>query len=124
MLHLPAAGEVARCHGAFVSDDEVVRVIDFLKEQAEPEYIDDVTVDPEVLSLEGQDPEDCDELYDEAVNFVLDKGKASTSMIQRKFAIGYNRAARIVDAMESAGVIGPADGARPRQVLVGPNASI
>ena len=65
------------------------------------------------------DEDEYDELYDEAVAFVCEAGKASSSMIQRKFKIGYNRAARIIDVMEQEGVIGAADGARPRQVLVG-----
>ncbi len=119
MLYLPGAGEVQRCHGAFVSDDEVVRVIAFLKEQRSPAYIDGLTDGAEDGgSSFHEDPEDSDPLYDDAVNLVIDAGKASTSMVQRQFKIGYNRAARIVDAMEAAGVVGPADGARPRKVLI------
>jgi DNA segregation ATPase FtsK/SpoIIIE-like protein len=122
MLHLPGAGEVRRCHAPFVSDDEVGRVIEFLRAQREPEYLEEITRDPE----EGIDDEDLDgdldPLYDDAVNIVLGLGKASTSMVQRHLKIGYNRAARIVDSMERMGVVGPADGARPREVLMGPNA--
>lgn len=120
MLYLPGAGEVRRCHGAFVSDDEVVRVIEHLKDQAEPDYFAEVTTsDGAGEGSMGGDAEEQDELYDRAVQIVIDSGKASTSMIQRHLKIGYNRAARIIDAMEHAGVIGPADGARPREVLVG-----
>ena len=71
------------------------------------------------VKIEKVDDEEYDELYDEAVAFICESGKASSSMIQRRFKIGYNRAARIIDVMEQEGVIGPADGARPRQVLVG-----
>jgi hypothetical protein len=122
MLLLPGAGEVSRCHAPFVSDDEVGRVIDFLRAQREPEYIDEITHDPEELGGDDELGGDLDPLYDDAVNIVLGLGKASTSMVQRHLKIGYNRAARIVDSMERMGVVGPADGARPREVLRGPNA--
>ncbi len=115
MLYLPNAGDIMRCHGAFCSDDEVGRVVAHLREQGEPQYIEDITKE----SSEGGDvaESDRDPLYFEAVQIVQDAGKASTSMIQRHLKIGYNRAARIVDQMEMSGVIGPADGARPREVL-------
>jgi DNA segregation ATPase FtsK/SpoIIIE-like protein len=116
MLYLPGAGEVQRCHGPFVSDDEVGRVIGFLKQQREPDYIETITATEGEVD-EMVDPEDQDDLYDEAVRLVKKLGKASASMIQRHFKIGYNRAARIIDMMESAGVVGAADGARPREVL-------
>lgn len=119
MLHLPAAGETRRCHGAFVSDDEVGRVTDFLRSQRDPDYLADITAP--TREVEEVSPEDRDELYDEAVNLVISAGKASTSMVQRHLRIGYNRAARLIDAMESMGIVGPADGARPREVLVGSN---
>jgi S-DNA-T family DNA segregation ATPase FtsK/SpoIIIE len=122
MLYLPGAGDAVRCHGAFVSDDEVGRVIEFLRDQRGPDYLDDITKIPDEGNGAGElSPEDEDELYDDAVNFVIDSNKCSTSMIQRKFKIGYNRAARIVDAMEAMGVVGPTDGARPREVLAGRN---
>ncbi len=122
MLVLTGGADAKRVHGAFVSDDEVVRVIDFLRAQRDPDYIEDITR-AAPGSGDGdagyEDPEMDDDLYDQALNFVLDKGKASTSMVQRQFKIGYNRAARLIDAMEAAGVVGPADGARPREVLIG-----
>ncbi len=118
MLYLPpGVGSLERCHGAFVSDEEARRVTDFLREQADPVYeleLDLADEDADGL-MEG---EDYDEHYDDAVAFVASQGKASTSMIQRRFKIGYNRAARMIDVMEAEGVVGPADGARPRKVLV------
>ncbi|HMV67809.1 MAG TPA: DNA translocase FtsK, partial [Myxococcota bacterium] len=121
MLYLPGAGEVQRCHGPFVSDDEVGRVIGYLKAQREPDYIEGITVEDAPVE-EMDDPNDEDPLYDEARAFIVRSGKASASMIQRQFKIGYNRAARLIDLLEAAGVVGPADGARPREVLVGQNA--
>ncbi len=117
MLYLPNAGELVRCHGAFVSDDEVGRVVDRVREQGTPQYVVGVTDDPNA-ELDDDD-EDLDELYSLAVKLVCGKGKASTSMVQRHLKIGYNRAARIIEQMEQRGVVGPADGARPREVLVG-----
>ncbi len=121
MLYLPGAGEVQRCHGPFVSDDEVGRVISFLKEQRGPDYIEAITASEGDVE-EMADPEEADDLYAEALAVVQKSGKASASMIQRHLKIGYNRAARIIDMMEQAGVVGPADGARPREVLTGHNA--
>jgi S-DNA-T family DNA segregation ATPase FtsK/SpoIIIE len=117
MLYLPpGVGDLQRCHGAFVSDGEVARVTEFLRAQASPEYIEDITGGSDG-KLDLAD-EERDELYYDALQIVLQAGKASTSMIQRHLKIGYNRAARIIDLMEASGVIGPADGARAREVLV------
>lgn len=116
MLYLPpGVGTLHRCHGAFVSDDEVDRVTTYLREQVEPGQLPVIDLTPAT----SDDPwsEEQDEYYDRAVELVVQKGKASTSMIQRRFSIGYNRAARIVDQMESRGIIGAADGAKPRSVL-------
>ena len=97
-------------------DDEVGRVVEFLRAQAEPDYIDCLAA-PE-SDEDGVADEDIDELFDDAMRLVVQAGKASTSMIQRHLRIGYNRAARIIEAMEREGIIGPADGAKPREVLV------
>ncbi|MBX2800305.1 MAG: DNA translocase FtsK 4TM domain-containing protein [Myxococcales bacterium] len=117
MLYLPNAGDLARVHGAFASDDETLRVMDFLREQGEPRFVEGV-VDEGSEELDDEESE-VDQLYGQAVDLCVSLGKASTSMIQRHLKIGYNRAARIVDQMEARGVVGPADGARPREVLVG-----
>ena len=122
MLHLPGAGEVGRCHGAFVSDDEVARVTEFIKAQRAPDYVANIMADMDDDDDGLVEIEDMDPLYDDACTLVVDAGKASTSMIQRHLKIGYNRAARIIDTMELMGLVGPADGARPREVLVGQNA--
>ena len=119
MLFLPpGVSALERCHGAFVADDEVARVCEFWREQGEPVYTAEIRVEEE-SGLGDIGDEEYDENYDLAVQIVTEAGKASTSMIQRRLRIGYNRAARIIDLMEREGVVGPADGARPRKVLVG-----
>jgi DNA segregation ATPase FtsK/SpoIIIE-like protein len=118
MLYLPNAGDLARCHGAFVADDEVGRVVDFLRKQGAPRYVAAVTQEPGGLSGELIDDAERDDLYRQAVDIVIQAGKASTSLVQRHLKIGYNRAARIIELMEADGIVGPADGARPRDVLV------
>jgi S-DNA-T family DNA segregation ATPase FtsK/SpoIIIE len=117
MLYLPpASSELIRCQSPFVEDDEVRRVTDHLRSQGTPVYEAEIKLDEST----GEEADvEYDELYDLAVAHVVDQGKASTSMIQRQFKIGYNRAARMVEVMEMEGVIGAADGARPRKVLVG-----
>ena len=129
MLYLPAgSGPPARVHGAFVDDDEVHRVVEDWKRRGEPEYIEEiltggVTADALAgLEAEGADGDDAeqDALYDEAVQFVTETRKASISAVQRRFKIGYNRAARLVDAMESAGVVSSMGSNGQREVLAGP----
>ena len=120
----PGTGRLRRLHSPFVSDQEVADVVDFIRSQGEPDYDEEIEKVIERLNtseVEGGafgESEEMDPLYDQAVQLVVDKGQASTSMVQRAFRIGYNRAARILDSMESQGVVGPADGARPRTVLV------
>ena len=114
----PGVSALMRCHGPFVADDEVARVTDFWRDQGEPTYDAEIRVEDETgVGTIGDD--EYDECYDIAVQIVTEAGKASTSMIQRRLKIGYNRAARIIEMMEREGVVGPADGARPRKVLVG-----
>ncbi|MFC3282440.1 DNA translocase FtsK [Litchfieldella rifensis] len=130
MLYLPAgAGLPMRVHGAFVDDDEVHRVVEDWKRRGEPEYIDEILsggVSAEALTgLEaegGGDGDDAeqDALYDEAVMFVTESRRASISAVQRRFKIGYNRAARLVEAMESAGVVSSMGTNGSREVLAPP----
>ena len=111
-----------RVHGPFVSDDEVEHIVDHLKQQKSPAYIDEITIDDgSSIGLEGKPGKAkmSDELYDEAVAIVSQEGKASTSFIQRHLQIGYNRAARIIEQMEKEGVISPANRVGRREVLVG-----
>lgn len=129
MLFLrPGAHSLQRVHGAFVSDQEVRKVSSFLRETCRPSYDAQVmemcekALEDSGSSLEPGEADTSDPLYDKAVQFVLERGQASTSMVQRAFRIGYNRAARIVDTMEQEGLVGPMDGSKPRPVLV-PQAS-
>ena len=122
MLYMAGGGRVMRVHGPFVSDEEVEHVVDHLKQQKSPDYIDEITIDDGSLTeIEGNNEKTkmVDELYDEAVAIVSKEGKASTSFIQRHLQIGYNRAARIIEQMEKEGVISPANRVGRREVLVG-----
>jgi S-DNA-T family DNA segregation ATPase FtsK/SpoIIIE len=117
MLFLPpGVGRIMRIHGAYISEEEIKRVTDFLRTQMKPDY--DPTVMTEVTSDEETDGDDIelDEKYDKAVQLVVQTGQASISMIQRKLRVGYNRAARMIEAMEKQGVVGPSDGIRAREV--------
>ena len=132
MLFYPiGANKPSRVQGAFVSDEELNRVTDFIKQQAIPvEYSDEVTnvalpSDSQKESKNaaaggGDTPEEQgqDELLDDAIRLVLDLGQASASMLQRRFRIGYNRAARLVETMEELGIVGPAIGSKPRELLM------
>jgi S-DNA-T family DNA segregation ATPase FtsK/SpoIIIE len=118
MLFLPpGTAKLQRIHGAYISEDELMKVIEFLKEQKPPEYVSDILEAPEKESSNGGD-KDYDERYDEAVALVTKSGQASISMIQRHLRIGYNRAARIVEVMEEEGIVGPSDGVKAREILV------
>ncbi|WP_353990213.1 DNA translocase FtsK [Pediococcus argentinicus] len=116
MLYFPMGqNKPERVQGAFISDEDVKKVIEFVKTQQDADYDEDLVVtDEETNSSDQQD--DLDEHYDEAVELVTDMQKASTSMLQRKFRIGYNRAARLIDQLEQNGIIGPQDGSKPRVV--------
>jgi S-DNA-T family DNA segregation ATPase FtsK/SpoIIIE len=119
MLFLPpGAAKLQRIHGAFISEQETERIITFLKEQGTADYDDTVLKGIEEESGgEGKPSEEYDEKYDEAVAIVTEIGQASISMVQRRLRVGYNRAARMIETMEREGIVGPADGSRPREVL-------
>jgi DNA segregation ATPase FtsK/SpoIIIE, S-DNA-T family len=118
MLFLPpGTGRLQRIHGAYISEAEFTRIIDFLKQQKVPDYDQSVVEAPQEEARGGEEKE-YDERYDDAVALVTQSGQASISMIQRHLRIGYNRAARIVEMMEQEGIVGRSDGVKPREVLV------
>lgn len=123
MLYLPPGTALPqRVHGAFVSDDEVHRVVNDWKQRGQPEYLTDIVVggaEEGFLQLDGNgDTEQDDALYDEAVQFVLESRRASISSVQRKLRVGYNRAARLIEAMEAAGVVSAMNSNGSREILV------
>jgi len=121
MLFLPpGTGNLQRAHGAFVSEVEVQRVVDFLKQQAGPEYDASILAPPPGEGGgEGADDEGYDERWDDALALVAETRMASISMLQRRLRVGYNRAARMIEKMEQEGIVGPSDGtSRPREVFI------
>jgi len=124
MLYMAGGGRIQRVHGPFVSDHEVEAVVAHLKTQGAPQYLDAITEDDDEDGEGGHGPagtanlDDSDDPYDQAVAVVLRDGKASTSYIQRRLGIGYNRAASLIERMEKEGLIGPANHAGKREILV------
>lgn len=113
----------SRIQGAFIENDEVKKIADHLRMQSAPQYNDEIISQPVQINAKGgmvmdMDGGGDDDMYKDAVRVVVDSGKASTSLLQRRLRIGYARAARIIEEMEEQGVIGPADGSRPREVLI------
>ncbi len=122
MLFLPpGVGYLTRVHGAFVSEHEVQRVVEFLSKQGRPDYDKSIlTAPPESKNAAGEDDEGYDEHWDTALRIVSETRQASISMLQRRLRVGYNRAARMIEKMEQEGIVGPSDGsAKPREVLIG-----
>ncbi|MDJ0511895.1 MAG: DNA translocase FtsK [Methyloceanibacter sp.] len=123
MLYMAGGGRIIRVHGPFVSDDEVEKVVRHLKKQGVPAYLDAITEDDEAEGGEdggaAQYGDGSNDLYDQAVAVVLRDKKVSTSYIQRRLGIGYNRAATLIERMEKEGLIGPANHAGKREILVG-----
>ncbi|MBX5198423.1 DNA translocase FtsK [Rhizobium sp. NZLR10] len=129
MLHMQGGGRISRVHGPFVSDVEVEKVVAHLKTQGRPEYLDTVTADEEeeteeeeagaVFDKSAMASEDGNELYEQAVKVVLRDKKCSTSYIQRRLGIGYNRAASLVERMEKEGLVGPANHVGKREIVSG-----
>lgn len=126
MLYLPQGENATRVQGAFVSDNEISAITSFVKAQASPQYDDFYfamergSVDG-AFSFEGEGGNTKDALYDEVVEYVKHEQKASTSLLQRRFGIGYNRAAKIIDSLEENGIIGPSNGSKPREVYLNPD---
>jgi len=119
MLFLPpGSSRLMRVHGPLTTEEEVSAVVEFLKKQGKPIYNERILESPEERLETGDVDGEMDELYDDAVNMVLDIGRASTSVLQRRLRIGYGRAASLLDAMERNGIIGPPDGSKPRTVLI------
>ena len=126
MLFLPpGSSRLIRVHGAFVTETEITKVVDFWKDQAQPEYDQSYLIAPPSedgeVAVEEQGSGEQDPMYEEAMRVVLEMGKASTSTLQRRLRLGYGRAARILDMMYKDGVIGPPDGSKPREVLKRPD---
>jgi S-DNA-T family DNA segregation ATPase FtsK/SpoIIIE len=118
MLHMDRGGQPDRVHGCFVSENEILKVVEFIKKQARPVYNRSITAKRDDDGGEDKADRKVDPLYDKAVQIVAETQKVSTSMIQRRLNIGYNRAAKIVEMMEEDGVIGPSRGTTPREVLI------
>ncbi len=112
----PGVSRIMRIHGAYVSEEEVKAVTDFLRKQRKPDY--DPTIISHIAKNEESKEEDLelDEKYEDAIALVSRTGQASISMLQRKLRVGYNRAARMIEVMEVQGIVGPSDGVRPRDV--------
>jgi S-DNA-T family DNA segregation ATPase FtsK/SpoIIIE len=122
LFNPPTSSELLRVHGAYITEEEIEKVVEHLKAQAEPVFDESILAaaeradEPEAAEGGEDDPDD--DLYDQAVRIVAEMGQASTSMVQRKLRIGYNRAARLIERMEREGIVGPPDGSRPRKVLI------
>jgi S-DNA-T family DNA segregation ATPase FtsK/SpoIIIE len=113
----PGTSRLTRIHGAYVSEDEVVRVVEFLKAQATPEF-EPAILEMQVREQEEEELGERDEKWDEAVALVSETRNASISMLQRRLRVGYNRAARIIETMEREGLVGPSDGLKAREVYI------
>lgn len=123
LILTPSMNKPKRIQGAWVMDEEVVKITDHLRMQRPPQYDDEIVAQPVQLNGKGGvvmdfDGGGDDDLYKDAVRVVAEAGKASTSLLQRRLRVGYSRAARIIETMEEQGIVGPADGARPREVLI------
>ena len=119
MLYMSSANKIIRIHAPFVSDNEIEKINSFLRSQAEPDYVDEILnfADEKEISEGSKNQSDKDELYESAVDIIKSEGRASTSFLQRKLQIGYNRAARIIDMMEEDGIVSKANHVGKRDVL-------
>ena len=115
---MSSANRIIRIHAPFVSDNEIEKINNFLRSQAEPDYVDEILNFADEKEIgDGQNLGDKDDLYLQAVEIIRSEGKASTSFLQRKLQIGYNRAARIIDMMEADGIVSKANHVGKRDVL-------
>ncbi len=115
----PGVSQSLRLHGAYLDDDEIGKITSFLKSQGKPAYRDEILLaDEDEDAQEAQESEEEDELFRQAVDLIKHSGHASASFLQRHLKVGYNRAARMIETMESRGIVGPQEGARPREVLI------
>ncbi len=127
MLYLPpGTSRLQRLHAPFVTEKEIAAVVEFWKSQGQAEYVEGFLESPRDdkgrdLDLEPEDGDGNDELYEDALRLVLEFGKASTSLLQRRLRIGYGRAAHLIDMMERDGIVGPSDGSKPREILKPPD---
>jgi len=117
MLFMSSANRIIRIHGPYVSEKEIAKITNVLRAQGEPDYINEITVIEKNNDLDNASSDDTDELYNQALDIIKKEGKASTSFLQRKLQIGYNRAARIIDMMEEKGLVSKANHVGKREVL-------
>jgi S-DNA-T family DNA segregation ATPase FtsK/SpoIIIE len=128
MLYMAGGGRISRVHGPFVSDGEVEKIVAYLRTQGQPQYLESITSEEEATEASAGEPlgnpgsmdaEESGDLYDRAVAIVLRDRKCSTSYIQRRLSVGYNKAASLVEQMEREGVVSPANHSGKREILVG-----
>merc|ERR1711991_864377 len=119
MLYMSSANKITRIHAPFVTEEEIEKVNNFLRSQAEPNYVQEILEFSETSDndMAGSEMNEQDELYQNAVQLIKNEGKASTSFLQRKLQIGYNRAARIIDMMEKNGLVSKANHVGKREIL-------
>ena len=119
MLYMSSANKIIRIHAPYVSENEIEKINDYLRSQEEPEYVDEILnfADEKEINQNFSENDNQDELYERALEIVKSEGKASTSFLQRKLQIGYNRAARIIDMMEANGEVSKANHVGKREVL-------
>ena len=117
MLFMSSANKIFRIHGPYISEGEIEKITSFLRSQGNPDYVDEITTVQDNVSVDGDTNEGQDELYETALKIIKTEKKASTSFLQRKLQIGYNRAARIIDMMEENGVVSKANHVGKREIL-------
>ncbi len=117
MLFMSSANRIVRIHGPYVSEKEIEKITNVLRAQGEPDYIDEITISEKSNTADYDSDDDTDKLYNQALDIIKSEGKASTSFLQRKLQIGYNRAARIIDMMEEKGIVSKANHVGKREVL-------